>query len=512
MHILMVAAENGAIPGGKVGGIGDVLRDLPLALAGLGHDVSVVTPAYGRFHQATGVVQEHNIAAPFGNSTESVAVFRLPGAKKGKHVETYVLEHPLFSRCGRGAIYCDDPPHEPFSRDSEKFALFSAAVAAGMSDGAFGDVDVLHLHDWHAATVAALLRLHPQYRALAKFKIVFTIHNLALQGIRPLHGGPATLLSWFPDLPLSPHLVDPRYADCYNPLRAALLFSDRVNSVSPTYVEEICDSSRDMGEGLAKDLAALRASGRLHGILNGCEYPKTLPPALPRPEFLELLREVVLGWMSQEPTVRSAHMLALERLREPLRNGQAPELTVTAIGRLTDQKLGLITEIMPDGRPALDHMLDLLSEDEELLVLGSGQEDLENFLVRTAGENRKLLFLRGYSDQVSSQLYSLGGLFLMPSLFEPCGIAQMLAMRAGQPCLVNHTGGLADTVTDEVNGFVFSGDNRAELATAMIGRMRQALTKIRHHKRKHATLRENARQARFRWSDSAQAYVEQLYS
>lgn len=512
MHILMVAAENGALAGGKVGGMGDVLRDLPRAVAELGHDVTVLMPSYGHFHRAHPSVELAPVHTRFRGQREQVRVFRVEKVRGSKRVRTLLLEHPLFSVCGRGTIYCNDSDGQPFGRDSEKFALFSAAVADALLAGALGAVDVLHLHDWHVGTVATLLRQHPRYTAAPSLRIVTTIHNLALQGIRPLDGNPASLYEWFPDLPVSPLFTDPRYPNCYNPLRAALNFSDQVNTVSKTYVEEICDPEKERGEGLGEDLLRLKAEGRLHGILNGCAYPKTLAPVQPREDFLELARRTLLAWMAEEPVTRSVHSIALERLWERMSAEDEPRHQITCIGRLTDQKLGLLAQPMADGRTALEHMLERMDEDEELLVLGSGQADIEALLTRAMATDPRVLFLRGYSDPLSEQLYGLGSLFLMPSLFEPCGIAQMLAMRAGQPCLVNHTGGLADTVIDEVNGFVFRGQERDDLAVAMVRRFDQALTRLRRHTRKYQAIRKEAAAARFRWKHSAKAYLQQLYT
>ena len=220
MNILMVSAENGALPGGKVGGMGDVLRDAPRALAALGHRVTVLTPAYGAFHESPKARSRGSMTVDFRGSREEVALYTLPPAGPQRGVRTLLVDHPLFSACGRGRIYCSDPPGEPFAADSAKFALFCAAAATGLRDGWFGEQHVVHLHDWHAATVAVLARLHPAFATLRHVHLVFTIHNLALQGIRPLHGHEASLFAWYPELPLAPALIDPRYP-CARPSRSA---------------------------------------------------------------------------------------------------------------------------------------------------------------------------------------------------------------------------------------------------------------------------------------------------
>jgi starch synthase len=512
MNIIMLAAENGALPGGKVGGMGDVLRDVPRALAALGHTLTVVTPAYGSFHHLPRARRVGSIAARFGGGVEEVAVFGLPAAAGTNAVRQLVLEHPLFSSCGSGKIYCNDPPDAPYASDGSKFALFCAAMAHGLLDGRFGPQDVVHLHDWHTGCLAVLLRRHPDFAALADTRLVFTIHNLAMQGIRPFGGHPSSLKSWFPRLVTDLEMADPRYPDCFNPLRAAIRLCDQVHTVSPTYVEEICEPGGEFGEGLQPDLSAAREQGRLQGILNGCEYPEQLPEPLSYAEFLQLARREVLRWIGGERDVSSAHLLALEHIDRHLAAGeQAPSLQLTAVGRLTDQKLGLLATWLDDGRTALEHLLARLRDDERLLILGNGQPEMEALCTRLAASDTRLLFLCGYSEALSAQLYAAGNLFLMPSRFEPCGIAQMLAMRAGQPCLVNRTGGLADTVTDGVDGFVFEGDGDVGRATAMLKRLDKALKMLRRQNRKTAAMRQAASAARFPWAGTAQAYVDLLY-
>jgi starch synthase len=519
VNILMLSAENGALPGGKVGGMGDVIRDVPRALAALGHTLTIVTPAYGSFQHLPGAQHSGSIKALFRGGIEDVAIHTLPVAAGQEGVRQLVLEHPLFSSCGVGSIYCDDPPNAPYASDGSKFALFSAAVAQGLLDTEFGQQDAVHLHDWHTAFVALLLRCHPAFEALAELRLVFTIHNLAMQGIRPFSGHSSSLFNWFPVLSADPEfaclsdMADPRYPDCFNPMRAAIRLCDRVHTVSPTYVQEICEPGGEFGEGLQPDLSAALKQGRLLGILNGCEYPATLPEPLAYPAFLRLARREVLRWIGDEAHLRSAHMLAIEHIDAQLGlDDAAPALLLTAVGRLTDQKLGLLASWMDDGRTALEHVLDRLQADERLLILGSGQPDMEALCTRLLASDPRLLFLRGYSEALSAQLYATGDLFLMPSRFEPCGIAQMLAMRAGQPCLVNRTGGLADTVVNDVDGFVFEGEEDAGRARAMLARLDQALTQLRSHPRKAAKMRKAAGARRFPWADTAKAYLELLYT
>ena len=510
MHVLMVAAENGALPGGKVGGMGDVLRDVPRSLAAQGHTVSVLTPAYGSLHRTTRARRRGDVIAAFAGRPHAVEVFALPPSGPGKRLRPYLLEHADFAACGAGAIYCNDPPGRPFETDSGKFALFCAAVAELLAADRLGAPDVIHLHDWHAASLAVLLRLHPRYAALRNRHMVLTVHNLAMQGLRPWRGHPASPASWYPDLPVDERLLDTRYPDCYNPMRAGIALADRVHVVSPTYAEEICSAGGALGEGLQADLAAARADGRLFGILNGCEYPSREAAAPGWSELLAIARQQLLRWTGDERNVRATHLLALERLRAQGANKGAG-LLLTAVGRLTDQKLGMLADTMADGRSVLEHLLDQLHGDDRLLVLGSGDPALEEMLTRVQAVDGRLLFFCGYSEALANALYAAGDLFLMPSRFEPCGIAQMLAMRRGQPCLVARTGGLADTVLDGVNGFGFDPGAPGGAVAALLERLAAALTLLRENGREAADIRAAARAARFPWETAVKAYEAVLY-
>ncbi len=504
VHILMLAAEDGALPGGKVGGMGDVLRDIPPALVELGHRVTVLTPGYGRLSLLPGAQRLATVSVPFAGRSEAVALLELPGRGRGGRVRQLLLEHPLFD----GPVYCSDPSDRPFARDASKFALFCAAAVRGLLDGKIAMPDVVHLHDWHAGTFAVLSQAQAP---LARLRRVCTIHNLAMQGLRPLRDDPSSLGAWFPGLVPPPAAIDPRYPDCYNPLRAAIGLCERLHTVSPTYAAEICDPASGFGEGLQRDLAVARDAGRLHGILNGCEYPTARPAPLPHAEFLALARREVEGWLAVEAVAAAAQVLALRRLDEHLAAAAGPARLLTVVGRLTDQKLGMLAAPLEDGRPLLDQLLEELRDDELLVVLGSGDPALERFFTEAEARSGRLLFLCGYSEPLAEQLYLAGDLFLMPSRFEPCGIAQLLAMRAGQPCLVHRTGGLADTVRDGVNGFVFAGSTEAERVGNLLVRLREALELLRNHARKRESLRAAARDTRFPWADAAKAYVETLY-
>ncbi len=518
MNILMVSAENDALPGGKVGGIGDVVRDMPKALADQGEHVNVVMPNYGLLHELENAEFEKNVTITFAGREEEVGFYRFTVKNSHSNVTQWIAHHAIFSSCGVGSVYCDDPNNRPFATDATKFALFNTAVAKGILDKVFGDLDVLHLHDWHTAVLSVLRAFSPEYQALKNIKTAYTIHNLALQGIRPLSGDDSSLNSWFPELTFDASAInDPTYSHCFNPMRAAINLCDKVHAVSPNYTQEILKpSNTDQGyfggEGLEKDLQNAANENRLFGILNGCEYSNSMPKSLTLNNFFSLCETEVLKWAGNQPTLSSAHHIAGARLGKlTAKKIVKRPFIMTSVGRITNQKVLLLQQKMSDGQSALQHILNELGDSGIFLLLGSGDPTFEQFLTQTSGKNSNFIFLKGYSEALSEAIYSMGDLFMMPSSFEPCGISQMLSMRAGQPCIAHSVGGLTDTIEDKGNGFLFTGDTQLNQATNMIECFKDTLSLYKNEPKQFKDIATNASKARFLWSDSAARYIEDLY-
>lgn len=515
MHVLMVAAENGALPGGKVGGIGDVIRDVPKALTARGHQVTVVNPGYGFLSRLPSAHRLCSLTLEFAGALQELTLHEVKEHDSGAGVRMLLLEHPLFASGAEPGIYHHDR-HEPFATDARSFALFCHALCHALVTRAIPRPDVLHLHDWHASMVLVLRGTDPAYRALRTLPTVFSIHNLSLQGIRPLRDNWSSLASWFPGrhFPL-PEIRDPRYPDCLNLMRAGICLADKVHAVSPTYAREICLPSDPAlglvrGEGLEADLLDAEQQGRLFGILNGCDYDKVRMRRPSHRQFVSAAMAALDSWAGQPRAECLTLFRALQRLHTWQAAGRKPGMIIGSVGRLSDQKISLLRQTMSDGRPAFDHMLAGLDQGT-MILLGSGAVEHEQFFLEMMARHEHFLFLKGFSEELAEQLYHYCDLFLMPSSFEPCGISQMLAMRAGNPCLVHAVGGLADTVKHLENGFVFAGEGPVAQAQGMLRGFAQALQIYHQDPARWKMLSRNARRARFDWDRVVQAYERVLY-
>ncbi|MBT8068884.1 MAG: glycogen/starch synthase [Gammaproteobacteria bacterium] len=503
-RVWLVAAENDVLPRGKVGGVGDVVRDLPLALAGIGLEVSVITPSYGMFHELPGATFHREVKVEFAGGTQTAEIYRL--SLGDSTVKQFVIEHPLLSPQGPGKIYVRDEPGKPFAIDSAKFAFFNAAVAAWVNAIEMPP-DVLHLNDWHTGLIPALREFGDPAAALRRVRIVFTVHNLAYQGVRPFEGDPSSLESWFPGMAAHwQQLQDPRYPDCVNFMAAAIRLADGINTVSPSYALEILRPSDPAtgfsgGEGLEAELNQAHFDSRLVGILNGCMYPEDLPRGPAWGEMLKLIGK------------RAPIMIADRPAQDWLKKykGKRPKNLMLSIGRVVEQKVPLFLEPVPGFDSALEAILDAAGPESLFIMLGNGQEALEDRFAAIARASDNFLYLRGYADALSAPLYAAADLFLMPSSFEPCGISQMLAMRVGQPCVVHAVGGLKDTVEHGVTGFVFTGDTPADQAENFVSCVREALLVKQKKPSEWEKICVTAAARRFSWQVAALNYQHKLY-
>jgi starch synthase len=520
MKILFVSAENGAIKGAKVGGIGDVVDRLPPALASLGNQVVVLTPSHGFLHHLNPNTPLENFTFMFRGYEHEAQLYELCPQKNQTGVQHMVVDHPLLASpdpfTGQHRIYTDDP-ETPFENDANRFALFCAAASQAIIMGLIGSFEIIHLHDWHAALILFLRRFSPNFTALRSIHTVYTIHNLVIQGIRPLRGHFSSLEAWFPGVAYDWEKVsDPRWHDCVNAMAVGIRLSDMVHTVSPSYALEIQKNSRIPefygGEGLESDLRKANSQNRLAGILNGCDYDEFRKnPALDYVKVLSLFKAEVLKWAGMKKNLDVAHFIAHARLHEMEKHKKQPDIIMGFVGRVVEQKMLLFSSSGSEGKQGLKAILELLGTKGCIFILGTGDPSYEADLIRLSSQHENLVFLHGYSDECARVLYSIGDLFLMPSSYEPCGISQLLAMREGQPCVVHQVGGLKDTVEHGKNGFSFKGKTLENQVDNFVHTVRNAIHLKQADSEEWEVICRNAAATRFTWQQTAQQYMDILY-
>lgn len=520
-NILTLCAENALIKGAKVGGVADVIAGVSPALRDQGCKVQIVMPSYGVFHAQVDAKLVDTVYFPFYGQHLQAQLYFADNAAVG-NIPTWFVHHAIFNNADvRGKIYIHDDDKNPFASDATRFALFCAATAEIIKVGLIHSFQYIHLHDWQGAFLLFLKNFEPHYqRQLGAFKYIYSIHNLGYQGIRPLDNHASSLKAWWPHLHVIDQRVrDPHYTDCFNPMALAIRFADKLHAVSPTYAKEILKASDHEkgyygGEGLQQDIQMRAINGDLVGILNGCVYDE-------KNKFVKQNKQAIFKQayafsLRNGPKKTAADELLYERLIAMQTSKQLSKLDnqfiCASVGRLSTQKIALLLQPISKQHHALDMMLMKLGEAGKFCLVGSGDEDIEQQLLDTAKRHSNFLFINAYAQDVADLLYAQGDLFVMPSQYEPCGISQMFAMRNGQPCLVHATGGLKDTVTDNVDGFRFTGDSPKAQAKKFITRFEQALTLFQTDKKAWVAMCENARKKRFLWSHTASEYCHKLYT
>lgn len=513
-HVVMVTAENGSLRGGKIGGLGDVINYLPKALAQLGWKVTVVSPSYGFLHKDNPSKFFSCVKFPFAGKVLEGEFWKVVNSGDKNDVTHFLFEHPEV----RGnPVYFNDPPDQPFLRDATKFALFCSAVGKFLKS--YSQKIILHLHDWHSAFLLLLMHQHADFAHLKGLRTVFTLHNPVIKGTRPLRYHYSSLEGWFPELFVRNDWVndwtDFTYGEpTFTPMMVGIRFADKVNTVSPSYAEEIVKSSDISkgfygGEGLENDLLKAKNENRLYGILNGCEYDENISSQLSIPVLSSYLIQEIMVWKEKDPEQFDDNLIDRVRKLET----QPPALIATNVTRVVEQKVKLFFEWCADGEMAIEKILAHLQKYNGVLIMfGSGVIDYEEQMkdIFTRWEN--FIFLNGYSERIAQILYSAGDVYLMPSIFEPCGISQMYALSYGQPCIVHAVGGLKDTVVDGVNGFLFSGKTLQEKAEQFVKTVEKALDVFTNNPTAWDKMKSEARKARFTWEASARKYIELLYS
>ncbi|ACV61729.1 glycogen/starch synthase, ADP-glucose type [Desulfofarcimen acetoxidans DSM 771] len=429
MKVLFVAGE--AFPFAKTGGLADVVGSLPKYLRKLGVDVRVMIPKYGDIQDiyTEDAVTVHSRIVDVGWRHQYCGIQEV----NYQGVPIYFVDNEYyFKRQGYYGFY----------DEAERYAFFCRAVLDCLPHIHFIP-QIIHCHDWHAGMVSALIKTQYRYNAICgRLKTIFTVHNLKYQGIFP-HG-----ILW--DLfRLSYEHFNAEGLEFYGDvsyLKAGLVYSDIITTVSQNYMYEI--QTPFYGERL--DGLLRRRSHELYGIINGIDYEEYNPLTDPH---------IFVNYNADSLDKKLQNKASLQQY---LGLPERPEIPLIAIvSRLVGQKgLDLVARV-------LGEMLDL---DVQLVVLGTGEAIYENMFRNAAYWFPQKVSANIYFDNsLAHRVYAGSDMLLVPSLFEPCGLSQLIAMRYGCLPVARETGGLKDTVlsynenTGEGNGFSFANYNAHDM-------------------------------------------------
>ncbi len=424
MRVLHAAAE--VYPLVKTGGLADVVAALPVALAQAGADVRLLLPGLPAIIEA---VQSARVVVDIGACFGALRVKLLLGRMPGTHLPVYVIDAPHLFRRGGSPYQAGDGTEWP--DNLQRFALLgwlAAHLAAGDADPNWAP-DVVHAHDWHSAMACAYMADHLPTTAAS----VFTIHNLAFQGLFPPNDW--SLLG------LSSRFMAPAGIEFHGQLsfmKAGLKFADRVTTVSPNYAREI--AAPEFGCGLDGVIRA--RGGDVVGILNGIDDAVWNPAT-----------DVALAQRYD-----AAHLDGKRTCRRALQTSVGLDvddaaLVLAVVSRLTAQKgLDLVLAALPA----------LVREGVQFAVQGTGDPALEAAirLAEQAHPGRVHAHI-GYDEARAHRMIAGADVIALPSRFEPCGLTQMYGLRYGTLPLVRSVGGLSDTVADGLTGFAFGAATAA---------------------------------------------------
>jgi len=478
IKVLQVSAE--LVPLVKTGGLADVAGALPAALRAAGAEVRLLLPGFPAFRESlSGECAVAPLSLPWGEGRAALLRGRLAG-----HGDTpvYLLDAPgLFERPGNPYA---DAAGVAYPDNHRRFALLGLA-ATRLAEGLDPQwlPQIVHAHDWHAALSCAHLAAS-RAKLRSRAKSVFTVHNLAYQGLFPA--------PTFCELGLPPAHYAVEGVEFFGQvsfMKAGLHFADAITTVSPTYAREIQTPEQGCGlDGLLRHRA-----GVLHGILNGVDAKIWSP---------DHDRSIAEVYSLERPEGKADCKAALQRECGLDVKPGAPLFGV--VSRLTEQKgLPLVLEALPD----------LLEAGGQLVVLGSGDARLDKAFADAAVKHPHQVARRtGMDEGLAHRIYAGSDVVLVPSRFEPCGLTQLYGLRYGALPLVHRVGGLADTVVDctledlaagTATGFVFD----AFTVEAYRRALRRAFV-LWSRQEYWARVRDAGMRQRFGWEDAAGRYVD----
>lgn len=469
LKILFAAAE--VAPFAKTGGLGDVAGSLPKALARLGHDVRIVLPKYKQINEGDyltdyPVEMDHHLETGIIRQT----------ILKGRNCEIPVYLIDNYKYFYRDGIY-------GFADEAERYNFFSKALL-GMLPRIDFQPYLIHCNDWQCGLIPLLLEIKysedPFYQRIAT---LFTIHNLQYQG---LFSKQTLRLIGLGDEFFTPERLE--FYGEINFMKAGLLYADLINTVSKKYALEI--QTPEYGERL--DGLLRKRAQDLYGVLNGVDYEEFNPETDPH---------IYKNYNIETIDLKRENKYALQK-EMGLPAGNTPLIGI--VTRLVDQKgLDLIADIF-------DEMMAL---GIQFVLLGSGADYYQKLFAEFKMKYPQQAAINlGFNPILAKKIYAGSDMFLMPSRFEPCGLAQLISLRYGTIPIVRATGGLADTIQDydekkgAGNGFSF----KPYEPVALLEAIKRALAIYRERPEQWRRLMVNAMKADYSWERSAQEYT-QLY-
>ena len=482
MDIVFLSTE--AVPFAKTGGLGDVCGALPATLAGLGHRVSLIMPAFRSIRDAGLPIESTDISLSVWINGRSVAARLLQSKLPGSDVEVYFVDQPQYY--DRVGLYGDQ--HGDHRDNCERFAFFCRAALQAIGRVS-PQVDIVHCNDWQTGLVPAYMRYgfedHPWMRTA---RSVMTVHNLAYQGRFWHYDMPLTGLGW--------ERFNSDGIEFYgglNFLKVGIQLADMVTTVSPTYAAEI----QLPLHGCGLDPILQMRSSRLRGIINGIDDEIWNPVT----DNHLAMRFDVQNWREG----KAANKRFLQEHFGLSVDADIP--LVGLVGRLADQKgWDLVIDVMRWN----------LEEDRPVqwVVLGTGETRYHDALSSFASRYSDRFGLRlGFSDAMAHQIEAGADLFLMPSRYEPCGLNQLYSLRYGTVPIVTSTGGLFDTVVDaneeNLRNETATGFHVSSVTAESIDHALGKALAMRHHApQTWASIVERGMRSEWTWRKSAQRYLE----
>jgi starch synthase len=470
MKILYVSPE--ITPFAKSGGLADVAQALPKAIKALGHDIRSVMPKYlSVANQRLTMEQVMPFSVQMHNGLNGAVLWHT----ENDSVPTYLIENDAYFN--REGVYGLDDGDYP--DNLERFVFFCKAALECCKAVNFAP-DVIHCNDWQTAVLPAILKaIYRNYRNDAFFrpipKLIYNIHNISYQGRFPEDHWP--ILS----LPRSYYNYDFEFYGQINLTKSAIHLADAITTVSETYAHEIRNT--DFGFGMQDALQSRKEN--LYGILNGVDYQQWSPETDPYTSGIHYSADDLSGKRRIKTKLREEYGLPDV--------DDVPLLGMTT--RFVEQKgIDLITECAEK----------ILQLDTQMILLGSGDQRYHDFFewLRRSYPDRVGIYI-GFNNELAHRIEAGADIFLMPSLFEPCGLNQIYSLKYGTLPIVRLTGGLADTIEDGVNGFTFFDFTTHHFFDAA----QRAIEVYRKHPDTWKQMMITAMGQDFSWETSAEKYL-----